>query len=279
MATVQIVTDSAADIPDELARQLGIAIVPLTIRFGAEEFVDRQELSPQEFWAKCQSSSTLPETAAPSPGSFQAAFEAARDAGHDGVLALTLSSKLSATHQATVLGADAMAGQFPVRVVDSEAVTMAQGLIAIELAERAAAGATLEELETLAHQLVPRAGLIGTLDTLEHLIKGGRVTGAKAWLGSMLSIKPLLELRDGLVVEAGRQRTRSRALSTCVTKAEAVAPLRRVAVCHGDAADVDVVVSSLADLKTEVPLVVADMGSVVGTHGGPGTVGICWIRA
>lgn len=279
MAKIKIVTDSACDLPDALATGADIAVVPLTIRFGEEEFVDRQELSPAQFWAKCKTSRVLPETAAPSPGTFQVAYEAARDAGYDGVLAVTLSAKLSATHQAAALAADTLGSSFPVRVIDSRAVTMAQGLVALELAERARTGASMEDLVALAEQLVTRAGLTGTLDTLEHLIKGGRVSGAKALLGSMLSIKPLLTLRDGEIVEAGRQRTRARALSTCVTNAEAAAPLHRVAVVHGSAADVDVVTSSLAELKTEVPLIVADMGSVVGTHGGPGTVGICWLTA
>jgi DegV family protein with EDD domain len=279
VAKIKIVTDSACDLPDAMAAGADITVVPLTIRFGEEEFVDRQELSPAQFWAKCKSSRVLPETAAPSPGAFQVAFEAARDAGYDGALAITLSSKLSATHQAATLAAEAVGASFPIRVIDSEAVTMAEGLIALELAERAQTGATLDELSALAADLVTRAGLTGTLDTLEHLIKGGRVSGAKALLGSMLSIKPLLALRDGEIVEAGRQRTRARALTTCVTTAEAAAPLHRVAVVHGSAADVDVVTSSLADVKTDVPLFVADMGSVVGTHGGPGTVGIAWIRA
>lgn len=279
MARIKIVTDSACDLPDALAAEAGIAVVPLTIRFGEEEFVDRQQLSPTEFWAKCKASRVLPETAAPSPGTFQVAYEAAKADGFDGVLVVTLSSKLSATHQAASLAADAVAATIPVRVIDTRAVTMAQGLMALELAERAAGGATLEDLVTLAGELIDRAGLIGTLDTLEHLIKGGRVGGAKALIGSMLSIKPLLELRDGEVVEAGRQRTRARALSACVATAEAAGPFRRLAVVHGAAADVDVVASSLADAKTEVPIVVADMGSVVGTHAGPGIVGICWLRA
>jgi DegV family protein with EDD domain len=278
VAKIRVVTDSACDLPDELAAELGIVVVPLSIRFGDEEFTDRKDLSPAQFWAKCKSSKVLPETAAPSPGAFQVAYEQARADGCDGVLVITLSAELSATHQAATLAAQAVES-IPVRVVDSRAVTMAQGLMAVELATAAADGATLDQLGDLAVELIPRAGVIGTLDTLEHLIKGGRLKGAKALLGSMLSVKPLLELKDGAVVEAGRQRTRAKALATCVAAARAAEPLRRLALVHGNAADVDAVLEALKDVPSQYPLVVADMGSVVGTHGGPGIVGICWIRA
>jgi len=279
MSKVRVITDSACDIPDEITDRLGIVVVPLSIRFGDEEFVDRRDLSPQDFWAKCKESKTLPETAAPSPGAFQKAYEQAHADGYDGVLVIALSSKLSATHQSAVLGAEGVNGTIPVTVIDSLAVTMAQGLIAIDCAEMALTGASLEDLAAHATDLVSRAAVIGTLDTLEHLIKGGRVGGAKALLGSVLSIKPLLELRDGVVAEAGRQRTRSKALGTCVAAAKAAQPLRRVALVHGDATDVEQAVALLKDVVSEHELIVADMGSVVGTHGGPGIIGVCWLSA
>jgi DegV family protein with EDD domain len=279
VAKIKVITDSACDLPDELAASAGIEVVPLSIRFGDEEFTDRKDLTPKEFWAKCKASKVLPETAAPSPGAFQQAYERAKGDGYDGIIVITLSAALSATHQAATLGAEAFANAIPVVIVDSRAVTMAQGLIALDLAETAKSGASLEELTTLANDLVTRAGVVGTLDTLEHLIKGGRVGGAKALLGSVLSIKPLLELKDGAVIEAGRQRTRSKAIATCASVAAAAGPLRRLAVVHGDAHDVALAEAALKDVHTEFPIIVADMGSVVGTHGGPGIIGVCWIRA
>ena len=279
MAKIKIITDSACDLPDDVAAKAGIEVVPLSIRFGDEEFTDRRDLSPKEFWAKCKASKVLPETAAPSPGAFQQAYQRAQGDGYDGILVITLSAALSATHQAATLGAEAFANAIPVVIVDSRAVTMAQGLIALDLAESALTGATLEELTASANDLVTRAGVMGTLDTLEHLIKGGRVGGAKALLGSVLSIKPLLELSGGIVAEAGRQRTRSKAIAVCAAAAAAAAPLRRVAIVHGDAHDVALAEAALKDVKSEYPPIVADMGSVVGTHGGPGIIGVCWIRA
>jgi DegV family protein with EDD domain len=278
MAKVRIITDSACDLPDEVTERLNITVVPLTIRFGEEEFVDRQDLSPDEFWAKCKESKVLPETAAPSPGAFRNAYEQAAADGCDGVVVITLSAKLSATNQAATLGAESFEGSMPIRVVDSTAVTLAEGLIAVEAAEAAATGANVDECEALARSLVGRIDVVGAIDTLEHLIKGGRVKGAKALLGSMLSVKPLLALKDGEVVEAGRQRTRSKALAAISESAHAAQPLVRLGIAHGNADDIDAFVAMLADIPVDKETIVANMGSVVGTHGGPGIIGVCWIK-
>lgn len=277
MAKVKVITDSACDLPDELTEQLGITVVPLTIRFGDEEFVDRRDLSPDEFWAKCKASKELPETAAPSPGAFQSAYEQAKADGYDGVVVVALSAKLSATHQSASLAADAVKDVIAVTVIDSEAVTLGQGLVVVEAAELASTGASLEDVAAHATSLVPRIGIIGTIDTLEHLIKGGRLKGAKALLGSMLSVKPLLRLSDGEVAEAGRQRTRSKALQALSDTVHAAQPIVRMGVAHGNAADVDALTPMLTDIPVDKPTIVANMGSVVGTHGGPGIIGVCWL--
>jgi len=279
MARIRIISDSACDIPDEIARRLDIDIVSLSIRFGDEEFTDRVDLTPSQFWAKCKKSKTLPETAAPSPGSFQAAYERAKTDGCDGVIVLTLSAALSATHQSATLAAEAVAGAIAVRVIDTKAVSMAQGLLAIEIAEQARAGATLAELAESAEALTSKVGIVAMLDTLEHLVKGGRVGGARALLGQVLSIKPLLELNDGVVAEAGRQRTKAKALAAIVEAVKTHAPLRRLALVHGDSGEVKALASLAADIPTEFPIIVTDIGPVVGTHGGPGIIGLCWIEA
>ncbi len=279
MANVRIVTDSACDLPHDIAEKLNIDVVSLSIRFGDDEFTDRVDLTPDEFWAKCKASKTLPETAAPSPGAFQVAYERALSDGCDGVLVIALSAALSATHQSASLAADAVAGKITVRVVDSLAVSMAQGLIAIELAELAKTGASLDELEKKALELVQRSGVVAMLDTLEHLQKGGRVGGAKALMGQVLSIKPLLELKDGIIAEAGRQRTKAKALSAIAEVARKNAPLRRLALVHGASEDVGALQNLVSDISTEFPLLVTDIGPVVGTHGGPGIIGLCWVRA
>jgi DegV family protein with EDD domain len=278
MARIRVITDSASDLPEEFARRLDIDVVSLTIRFGDEEFVDRVDLTPNAFWAKCKSSKTLPETAAPSPGAFQAAYERAKNDGCDGVLVLTLSSLLSATHQSASVAADAVADSIDVRVIDTLNVSMGQGLIAIDVAEIAATGAGLDQLVERTEMLLPKAGIVAALDTLEHLKKGGRVGGAKALLGQVLSIKPLVELKGGVVAEAGRQRTRAKALAAVAKVAADHAPLRRLALIHGACNDVATLESLIKDIATESPVIVADIGPVVGTHGGPGIIGLTWIE-
>jgi DegV family protein with EDD domain len=279
MARIRVLSDSACDVPEEIARRLDIDIVSLTIRFGDEEFTDRVDLTPSQFWSKCKKSKTLPETAAPSPGAFKTAYERAKSDGCEGVIVLTLSAALSATHQSAVLAAEAVSGEIPVRVVDTKAVSMAQGLLVIEIAEQAQGGATLDELVEHAEALTAKVGVVAMLDTLEHLMKGGRVGGARALLGQVLSIKPLLELKDGVVAEAGRQRTRAKALAAIVEVVKSHAPLRRLALVHGDSSEVKALEALSAGISSEFELIVTDMGPVVGTHGGPGIIGLCWIEA
>jgi DegV family protein with EDD domain len=275
MARIRVVTDSASDLPQEIAARLNIDVVPLTIRFGDEEFT---ELSPETFWAKCKVAKTLPETSAPSPGAFQAAFERAKADGFDGVIVLTLSSLLSATHQAAVLGAEAVNGEIDVRVVDTLNVSMGQGLLVIDVAEAAADGDDLDALVARATALISKIGVIATIDTLEHLIKGGRIGGAKAFLGQVLSIKPLIGVVGGVVTEAGRQRTRAKALAVVAKAAADHAPLRRLSLIHGASNDVATLEALVKDVPTQFPIIVADMGPVVGTHGGPGIIGLTWIE-
>ena len=278
MSRIRVVTDSASDLPEAFARRLNVDVVSLTIRFGDEEYTDRVDLTPDLFWAKCKNSKTLPETAAPSPGAFQAAYERAKDDGCDGVIVLTLSSLLSATHQSATLAAEAVTGLIDVRVLDTLNVSMGQGLIVIDVAELATTGAGLDELVEHAESLVPKAGVVAALDTLEHLIKGGRIGGAKALLGQVLSIKPLIELKDGIVAEAGRQRTRAKALNAVAQVARAHAPLRRRALIQGACTDVAALEALIGDIASEYPLIVTDIGPVVGAHGGPGIIGLTWIE-
>jgi fatty acid kinase fatty acid binding subunit len=276
VARIKLITDSACDLPGDLVSANDIDVVSLTIRFGDEEFIDRVELTPGDFWAKCATSKVLPETAAPSPGAFHDAYERARDAGYDGALVVTISAALSATHQSATLAATQVT-DFAVRVVDSQAVSMALGLMVLDLAEAAHSGLSLDVLEARALSLRERVGVCGTLDTLEHLVKGGRIGGARALLGQVLAIKPLLELKDGVVAEAGRQRTRARALAAIVGVARQHAPLARLAIVHGNAPDIASVVSLAETIPVEHPVIVTDMGPVVGTHGGPRIVAMCWI--
>lgn len=175
MPGVRVVTDSACDLTAELAAAGNIIVVPLTIRFGDEELADRLELTPEEFWRRCKASAALPETAAPSPGAFQAAYEEAAQQGADGVLCLTISSGVSSTYQSALAGAAATDGRMPIRVVDSRFLTMGQGLLCLAAAERAAAGADLDEVAAHVDDLIGRTRVFGVLGALDHLQRGGRI--------------------------------------------------------------------------------------------------------
>jgi DegV family protein with EDD domain len=276
MPGVHIVTDSACDLTDQLVKEHNVTVVPLTIRFGTEELEDRRQLTPTEFWERCRGKGDLPQTAAPSPGAFQAAFQAAADEGADAVLCLTISSKVSGTYGSAVTAADTFT-TIPVRVVDTYSLTMGQGLLVIAAAEEAAAGAGLDDLIAATEDRIPRTRIYGVLGGLEHLQRGGRVGGARALLGSLLNIKPVIQLKDGEVAEESKQRTRSKALAYLSDKVRADAPLERLAVADGACDDFSDVLARLSDIATEHPLLPVDLGPVVGTHAGPNTVGVCYI--
>ena len=238
MPGVHIVTDSACDLTDQLVKQHGVIVVPLTIRFGSEEFEDRRNLSSAEFWDRCSGKGDLPETAAPSPGAFQAAYQQAVDEGAESVLCLTISSKVSATYASAVTAADSFTAA-PVRVVDTCSLTMGQGLLVIAAAEDAAAGKGIDDIAARPRTATTRTHIYGVLGGLEHLQRGGRIGGAQALLGSLLSIKPVIQLKDGEVAEESKQRTRARAITYLVDKVKADAPLERLAVADGACDDID----------------------------------------
>ena len=274
MAGIRVVTDSACDLPQALADQHGIEIVPLTIRFGEEELVDRRDLSPKEFWARSAESPVLPETAAPSPGAFEEAFKRLAGEGADGIVCVTLSSALSATHQAASLAAKSLGEEIPIRVVDSKAVTMAQGLMALAAAKLGEQGASLDECAQAVEDLVARSRIYATLDTLENLRKGGRIGKAQALFGSLLSIKPVIELSSGVVEAESKQRTRSKSLRYLVDKVKEHGKVENLVVMHGDAPDLEEFLDLVSAVYPRDDILVGDIGAVIGTHGGPRVMGV-----
>jgi DegV family protein with EDD domain len=280
MAGIRVVTDSACDLTEETLSELGIGLVPLRIRFGSEEFVDRVELSTTDFWSRCASSPELPSTAAPSPGQFQEAFEAMADEGAEGIVCVNLSSKMSATIESARSAARALEGRLPVTVVDSLTVTLGLGLVVAEAAQAAAKGGTLDEVAATAERAVADMQLFGAIDTLDNLRKGGRIGGARALLGTMLAIKPVIEVRDGVVEEESKQRTRARSLRYLADKARSALPVRRLAVFSAAAPDLDAFLALLEGVEpSEGSVLFGQVGPVVGSHSGPGAIGVAWLPA
>ena len=275
---VRIVTDSACDLPQSVADELGIEIVPLTIRINGVEYVDRADLTPAEFWATCAASPTLPETAAPAPGQFEATYRQLAADGATSIVVVNLSAALSATMQSAELAARAVAPEITVTVVDSEQVTLGLGLIVADVARLAKGGASHQAVVDRAKDLAGRTKVWGALDTLENLKKGGRIGGAKAMLASALAIKPIIEVRDGKVEQGGKQRTRSKALAFLVEQMKAAGELEHLAVLHADCSDVDAFVEMVRP-HWSGEIVVGDIGPVVGTHAGRGTIGVAFCTA
>lgn len=278
---VRIVTDSACDLPDDVVRAHGISVVPLTIRFGADEFVDRVELSPAQFWARCANEADLPETAAPPPGAFETVYRDLIADGATGIVVVSLSGALSATLQSAQLAArtvseDPTLAETPIMCVDSRTITLGLGTIVVACAELAASGARCDEVAALAESLSTRTRVIGALDTLENLKKGGRIGNATALLASALSIKPIIEVVDGVVEQAGRQRTRSKALALLVERVRAYeGRIEHLSVLHADCSDVDEFVAMVEPLAAN-SIMVGEIGPVIGTHAGRGTIGVAF---
>ena len=274
---VRVVTDSACDLPPEVCEQLGVEVVPLTIRFGNREYVDRKELTTEAFWQQLATAAVLPETAAPSVGAFEEAFRALHADGAEGIVCINLSAKLSATMQSAQVAAKALDGLCPIEVIDSETASMGIGNLVLHAARRAAEGA---DVGTIANEVTDRRSrqrLFATLDTLEYLKKGGRIGGARALLGSMLSIKPVIAVVDGAVEEAGKVRTRSKALQFILDKIPE-GNVESICVLHSAAADLDVFLEKVQPKVPGAEMIVGRIGPVVGVHVGPGAIGLTWIE-
>jgi len=277
VAGVRIVTDSACDLRPAVTAELGIAVVPLSIRFGTEEFTDRVDLTVEQFYEKMAASDALPETAAPAPGAFAEAFTAAADDGADAVICINISSELSATMQSATSAAKEVADRIPVTVFDSRSITMGLGTQVLEAARAAADGADVATIVTMLEDLRDRTRVFGALDTLDNLKKGGRIGGAQALIGTMLSIKPMVDISTGKVEEAGKHRTRRKSLTALRDRVAADGAVEHLAVLHANASDLDDFMDLIAERYPRDQIHVDLIGPVIGTHAGPGTMGCCWV--
>ncbi len=276
--TVGIVTDSSCDLNDEELEGTGIEVVPLYIRFGSEEFLDREEITVKDFYQKMAAEVELPQTAAPSPGRFEQAFQRCLQQGCDSVVCINLSAAISATMQSAVQAATALreaGNDADIRIVDSRSVTAGLGTLVLQAHQLASEGASADEIEAFVDAATQRTHVFGTLNTLENLRKGGRIGGAQALLGSMLSIKPIVDISSGEVAEAAKQRTRRKALGWLRDTLRAAGPVDHLAVMHGEAEDVEDFCEMLAEVHSG-DIRVSKIGPVVGTHAGAGVLGMAY---
>jgi DegV family protein with EDD domain len=273
VSPVRIVTDSASDLDEAVCDELGITVVPLTIRFGDKEFVDREELTVDDFYRRLRDAATLPETAAPAPGAFEQAYRRLGDDGADAVVCVTLSAEVSGTMQSARTGAESLGGALDVRVVDSKGVSVAEGNKVLAAAQAARDGAGADDIVALVEDLAGRTRTYGALDTLENLKKGGRIGNAQALLGTLLSIKPLIDVSTGKVEEAGKARTRRKSLEVLAGKVLEHDTVTDLAVMHGQAPDLDEFLALLEPRYPRADVRIGVIGPVVGTHAGPRVMG------
>jgi DegV family protein with EDD domain len=248
-----------------------VNVVPLSVRFGEESFLDGVELSPGEFLQRLQSIAELPKTSQPAVSAFEAVFRRLVDEGND-VICVTISARLSGTHNAARLAAEAVDPQ-RIRVVDSGSTAMSQGLVVLETADCAQHGADLDRVRAVAIDTASRSNLLAALETLDYVHKGGRIGKAAHLVGSMLAIKPIVTVRDGEVHPVERTRTWRKALTRVVELTEAFGPLDRLIIGHaGNPSDAAELKNRLGHLVRPDRLLIAEAGPVLITYAGPGAV-------
>jgi DegV family protein with EDD domain len=267
--TVKIITDSVSDLPAEVVEELGITVVPINVRFGTEVYRDGIDLTTEQFYDRLIHSQTLPVTSVPTPKAFADAYDRLTRETNE-ILAITLSSKLSATHEVALQSIGLMKQKCRVEVVDSQWAVMAQGFVVIAAAKAAQAGASLDEVIDVTHSNISRVDFRAAFDTLEYLKRGGRIGKAQAFLGSMLRINPLITLKDGVVEPAGRTRSRAKAIDYLYNFAMSYSYIEEIAV--EDAAcpkDAELLVERLSSKFPKERIYRSKTTPAIGTHTGP----------
>ncbi len=275
---VRIVTDSTADLPVEVADALGITVVPLTVFFGDEAYLDGVELDNAGFYVKMAASKELPRTSQPSPAAFQEAFQSLIDAGADAILSIHLSSKLSGTYQSACTARDSLpetARAVPIEVIDSLTISAGMGYAIQQAGQMAQAGKSLEEIKATTLDTLKRSKILAVLDTLEYVRRGGRIGGASAMLGNMLSFKPIIALTDGEVVPIERPRTRAKAYARVAQLLGETGAVEHVSIVETNGEVGQQLAEAIQSVYNGAPPHY-DLGAVIGTHTGPGTAAIAF---
>jgi len=274
-----IVVDSTADFPDAAERFPNWRVVPLYVSFGDESYRDYVELGPDEFYAKLAAASELPTTSQPTPGDFLAVYEELAPR-YDRILSLQISSTLSGTYGSAVTPAGLL-GDDQVRLIDTRTVSAALALLALGVQRRLERGTTDEEVDALVARFGREHKLLFTVNTLEYLAKGGRIGRAAALAGNLLNVKPILTIRDGEVVPLKRVRGNQKAFEafrTAFAEDSTDSPTLRVGIAHAAAPErLRALEELVARVRPQAQLEVAtSLGAVVGTHAGPGAIGLFW---
>ena len=273
-----IVVDSTADFPDAHERYPNWRVVPLYVNFGTESFRDGVDLSAHEFYERLRTAPELPTTSQPTPADFLATYEEL--GGYERILSLHIASKLSGTFQSAGTAAE-MLGDGRVRTIDSNTVSLALAMLGLAIQRRLERGTSDEEIDALVERYSRDLGLLFTVDTLEFLARGGRIGRAKAFAGQLMNVKPILSIRDAEVVPVKRVRGNRKAFQEFVDTLDAQTrdePGLRVGIAHADAPErMEEIAKMVRDRRPQATIEMqSNLGAVVGTHAGPGTVGFFW---
>ena len=276
---IAVVTDSTCDTSAAAAAEHGVRVVPLTVRFGEEQYKDGIDITAKEFYERLTTSSITPSTSQPSPEEFASCYRSLLEGGADGIVSVHISSLLSGTFQSATLAAQ----EFPekVRVVDTSSVSAGLQL-AVDAASRAAkSGGDISAVAEAASSTAARGGLFILLDTLTYLQRGGRIGKAQAFVGGLLNVKPVLQIKDGVVHPESRVRSRSQGMTRLVELVKQAGEIESASIMHGAALDLAQelrprIQEAVGD-KVEVQI--GEIGPVVGTYGGPGALGVAFVRA
>ena len=270
--TVKIVTDSVADLPYEVVKQLGITVIPIAVRFGEKVYRDNIDLTAEQFYEKLKHSRLLPVTSVPTPVTFAQAYDKLAEQT-DEILAITISSRLSGTYEVALQSVGLMKTKCRVQVIDSRWGAMTEGFIVMKAAKAAQAGASLDEVIDVTKKTIPRVDLLCTFDTLEYLRRGGRIGNGQAFLGSLLRVNPILTLRDGVAEPVGRARSRAKAIERLYSFVMSYSYIEEMAV--EDAACPDEAEALVKRLSAKFPkerIYRSKVTPAIGTHTGPGVL-------
>jgi DegV family protein with EDD domain len=271
---VKIVTDSTSDIAGELAQELGITVVPLTVLFGHESFLDRVEISTDDFYSRLTKESAFPTTTQPAPGAFVDVYNKLAEETDD-ILTIVISNKLSGTYQSATNAKTMVTNKCHIEVIDSQNVAMGFGLLVIAAAQAAQAGATLKEVMELVNKGIRRSHIVIYLETLKYLAKGGRIGKAQGLLGPLLSIKPILTMKDGEIAPMTRVRSRTAGMEYINKFVSDFSGIEKLAVEHCTTPDyADELASNLSSFVLEENIYRSTVSPVLGAYAGPGALAI-----
>jgi DegV family protein with EDD domain len=271
---IKIVTDSTADLPPALAEELGITIVPLYVRFGNETYRDRVDITEDEFYQRLMNDPVHPSTSQPTPLDFANVYrELSKQA--DGIVSIHISGKLSGTCNSALQAKELVAAECPVEVVDSEMVSMGLGLLATEAATIANSGKGLQQVVEEVKQSISSTHVWALFDTLKYLALGGRIGKAKALLGTILNIKPLLVVKDGEMAPASQARTRAKGIGMLYDYVNTVTDIQDLSVVYSTTPDeAQVLADRIGAIFDRSRIRLARLGPALGVHAGPGALAV-----